>query len=49
MPQTIAVIVILILVLGAVAAYLIRAKKRGRKCVGCPCSGQCSGHCGTDR
>ena len=51
MPQTVLVLVILVLILGGAAAYLIRAKKRGQKCVGCPyacgCAskGGCSG-CG---
>ena len=48
MPQTLIVIVILALILGGAAAYLLRAKKRGQKCVGCPYSGQCgscSGQC----
>ena len=52
MPQTIAVIAVLILVLGGAAFYLIRAKKKGQKCVGCPYAGscgKCSGQCKTDR
>lgn len=32
---------ILILVLGAATAYIIRAKKRGVKCIGCPSAGEC--------
>lgn len=46
------VIVVLILVALAAAAvrYLVRAKKRGETCVGCPhskqCGGKCNGHCG---
>ncbi|MBQ9992020.1 MAG: FeoB-associated Cys-rich membrane protein [Firmicutes bacterium] len=32
---------ILILVLGTATAYIIRAKKRGVKCIGCPSSGTC--------
>ncbi len=50
------VIVILILAFLAISIvfYLIRAKKRGEKCVGCPyakqcgnkCSGSCSGETG---
>ena len=41
MPQTLIVIVLLALILGGAAAYLLRAKKRGQKCVGCPYSGNC--------
>ncbi len=45
MGNVIAVIILALLVGGAVF-YLIRAKKRGVKCVGCPaCGGCCS--CGT--
>ena len=45
--------VIIVLILTAVAAgiiwYLVRAKKRGETCIGCPyakqCGGKCSGSC----
>ena len=40
LPNIIAVIVILAVVGGA-AAYIIREKKSGRKCIGCPYSGSC--------
>lgn len=40
---------ILILILGAIAGgiifYLVRAKKRGQTCIGCPHGGKCSGNC----
>ncbi len=29
----------------AVIIYLVRAKKRGEKCIGCPYAKQCSGGC----
>ena len=48
MPQTVIVILLLALILGGATAYLIRAKKKGQKCVGCPHSGKCgscSGQC----
>ena len=46
---------ILIVIIGAVvglaAGYVWKAKKQGRKCIGCPdsgtCSGTCSGNCGS--
>lgn len=38
---------VLSVIIGAVAFYLIRSKKRGRGCIGCPCSKQCSGGCGS--
>lgn len=47
------VILVLLAIIGFAAAYIIRAKKKGVKCIGCPagancagkggCSGQCSG------
>jgi len=36
----------IVLIVGAAAFYIIRAKKRGQKCVGCPYSKQCGGKCG---
>ena len=44
--ETVIVIAILVLILGGAAAYLVRSKKQGRKCVGCPHSGNCAS-CGT--
>ena len=45
------VIAIVILVVGAAVAYIIREKKKGVKCIGCPhakecASKNCSGGCG---
>lgn len=45
MGNIIAVIVLLVII-GAAAGYVIKAKKSGRKCIGCPSSG-CSGKCGS--
>ena len=35
----------IVLIVGAAAFYLIRAKKRGEKCIGCPYAKQCGGKC----
>lgn len=36
-------------ILGGAIVYLVRAKKKGVKCIGCPhganCGGKCSGQC----
>lgn len=40
-PEIIAIIVIALVVGGAVA-YIVKAKKGGKKCIGCPYSGECS-------
>ena len=41
--------VIIVLILIAIAAgiiwYLIRAKRKGEKCIGCPYAKQCKGNC----
>ena len=40
----------IVLTLSAAVFYIVRAKKRGEKCVGCPyakqCGGNCNGGCG---
>ena len=40
------VIAVVIAVIGLAAGYVIRQKKRGVKCIGCPGSKSCSGNCG---
>lgn len=37
------VIVILVILIGSAASYLIKAKKNGVRCVGCPAGGSCPG------
>ena len=56
-PTYIIVIAILALIIGGAVAYIIKAKKSGKKCIGCPdscscgktdskeASGGCSGNC----
>lgn len=36
---------VIALVVGLVAAYIIKARKSGKKCIGCP-DGGCSSNCG---
>ena len=36
------VIAVIVLVIGAASAYIIKAKKSGKKCIGCPNSCSCS-------
>ena len=35
------IIIAIVLIVGSASFYLIRAKKRGQKCVGCPYSKEC--------
>ena len=37
---------VIALILGLAAGYVYKAKKSGKKCIGCPDSGSCSGNCG---
>ena len=43
------IIAIIAAILGFAVWFMIRAKKKGVKCIGCPdgaaCSGKCSGNC----
>ena len=39
----IVIIVIVLAIIGAAVGYVIRAKKRGVKCIGCPNGCKCSG------
>ena len=39
------VIVIIAAVLGLAGWYICKTKKSGKKCIGCPDSGSCSGYC----
>ena len=37
--------VILIATVGTAGVYIWKEKKKGKKCIGCPCSGTASCHC----
>ena len=42
------IILILALVIGLSIRAVIKAKKKGGACAGCPHSGSCSGNCGKE-
>ena len=42
MTDEIIAIIVIVLIIGAALFYIIKAKKSGRKCIGCPNSGSCS-------
>lgn len=46
--ENVILIFVLAAILGGAIAYIIRAKKRGVKCIGCPVGGTCGkkGSCG---
>ncbi len=46
MPSVIDIVLILVLALmiGGAVWYIVKAKKSGKKCIGCPDSGSCASH-----
>ena len=44
-PVDIIVLAIIALIVGGASFYIIRAKKNGQRCIGCPDSKTCSGNC----
>lgn len=50
--QNIIIAAILIFLVACIIGYLIKAKKRGQTCIGCPyakqCGSNCSGTCGNN-
>lgn len=44
--ENIILVGIIIIILGLALVYIIRERKNGRKCIGCPDSKNCNGNCG---
>ena len=42
----IVITVIIVAIIGVAILYIVKAKKNGAKCIGCPASGACGGKCG---
>ena len=38
-------IALIVLILGGAVTYIIKAKKSGKRCIGCPDSGTCAHKC----
>ena len=45
-PVDYLVIAVIVAIIGLAAFYVRKAKKSGKKCIGCPDGGNCSGNCG---
>jgi len=43
--ENVIVVLILLAIVTGIIGYLIRAKRKGEKCVGCPYAKQCGGKC----
>jgi radical SAM protein with 4Fe4S-binding SPASM domain len=46
--ENIIIVLILVMLAAGIVFYLIRAKRRGEKCIGCPYAKQCEGKCGSN-
>ncbi len=46
-PIDYALIAVIVLILGGCIYSIIRAKKSGKKCIGCPESSKCGHNCGS--
>ena len=49
--ENLIIIALVAVILGLAIGYVVKAKKNGKKCIGCPstgcsCNGGCSGCCG---
>ncbi len=43
--ENLVILIILIFVIGGIVLYLLKAKKQGQTCIGCPYAKQCKGSC----
>ncbi len=43
--DNIIIVGIVVVILGLVVFYVVRSKKKGKKCIGCPNSCGCNGDC----
>lgn len=46
MWSTVIIIAVIVAILGGAISYIVRAKKKGVRCIGCPAGSSCDGHCG---
>ena len=44
-PVDYIIIAVVLAIVGGAALYIWKAKKNGKKCIGCPDGGSCSGSC----
>lgn len=43
--ENLIIIAVILIIAGIATWYIIKEKKKGNKCIGCPHSKQCSGKC----
>ncbi len=47
--ENVVIIAVVAAIVIAIVCYLLKAKKRGDTCIGCPHAKQCGGQCGGNR
>lgn len=47
--ETYIVLAVVLVIVGLAVWYIVREKKKGTKCIGCPYAKQCSGSCGEQK
>lgn len=47
--ENLVIVLILLALSTSIIWYLVRAKRRGEKCIGCPYAKQCGGKCSGDK
>lgn len=46
--ETVIAAIVVIVIVAAASVYIYKAKKSGRKCIGCPDGKSCGGNCHSD-
>jgi len=47
-PADVIAVIAIVLIIGGALAYIVRAKRKGNKCIGCPYAKDCKGGCGSE-
>lgn len=47
--ENVIIIAVVLLIVILAGVYIVRAKKRGEKCIGCPYAKECGGKCGENK
>ena len=47
--ENVIIIAVVLLIVILAGVYIVRAKKRGEKCIGCPYAKECGGRCGENK
>lgn len=47
--ENVIIVLIVAVIVAAALIYIVRAKKKGAKCIGCPYVNGCGGNCNTNK